>query len=277
MKRRVANILHEQLAPGRSPVRPWLAGEIAIMLILIRVYDYVRSLAATRRSAAEHNGQQILRLEQYLHLDLEQGTNHWLAAHHVVQALAAGWYQFAHLSFALGAFLWCYAFRPRCYRALRNALIMINMVGLVVFAVTPVMPPRLLPFMHYVDSVAAAGFGTSPEGPVPADQYGAMPSLHIAWALWVAAAFILSGRRQERWLWCLYPVVTAVVVVVTANHYVLDVVAGAVTGGTALWIAFRLLPRFRRRTGAIQMTRRRHNTNATQAPGTRGPQTVTIR
>ena len=61
-------------------------------------------------------------------------------------------------------------------------LVWINGLGMAVFLVLPVMPPRLLPGTSYLDQVAAAGFGSDHGGPVTADQYAAMPSLHIAWA-----------------------------------------------------------------------------------------------
>jgi hypothetical protein len=54
-----------------------------------------------------------------------------------------------------------------------------------------------------------------------------MPSLHLCWATWCAAVLFPGLRhRWSRALAVSYPVVTAVVVVVTGNHYVLDLVGG---------------------------------------------------
>ena len=61
------------------------------------------------------------------------------------------------------------------------------------------------------------------------NQYAAMPSLHVAWSLWCAC--VLVPRLRHGWakaLAVLYPVVTLLAVVVTANHYFLDAVGGAV-------------------------------------------------
>ena len=86
-----------------------------------------------------------------------------------------------------------------------------------------VAPPRLLPGAGFVDSVAAAGFGSS-HGVSHADLYGALPSLHLAWATWVAVTGLtLTRRRLPRLLLAAYPILTAIVVIGTANHYVLDV------------------------------------------------------
>jgi membrane-associated phospholipid phosphatase len=161
---------------------------------------------------------------------------------------------------------WCYLRRQDAYRGARNALVLTNVAGLAVFFLYPVMPPRLLPGGGYVDAVAAAGFGSSHTGPVPADQYAAMPSLHLAWAVWTASVgMLLLDRHRVRVLWLLHPVLTAVAVVVTANHYVLDVLAGVAVAVLAL-LASR-----------AQITLRRTRMARTQAPGRSGTQTVSSR
>ena len=53
-----------------------------------------------------------------------------------------------------------------------------------------------------------------------------MPSLHVAWAAWCAAAVVAATRGRWRHLAWLYPAATTVVVLATANHFVLDAAAG---------------------------------------------------
>jgi hypothetical protein len=54
-----------------------------------------------------------------------------------------------------------------------------------------------------------------------------MPSLHLAWAAWCGATvFTLTRRRWVKAVAIAYPVLTALVVLGTANHYLLDVLAG---------------------------------------------------
>ena len=60
-----------------------------------------------------------------------------------------------------------------------------------------------------------------------ANQYAAMPSLHVGWSIVVAAAVIGTLRSRARWLIVLHPVLTVLVVVVTANHYWLDALVSA--------------------------------------------------
>ena len=68
-----------------------------------------------------------------------------------------------------------------------------------------------------------------------ANQFGAMPSLHIGWAVWCTLAlWQLSSRTWVRGLAVLYPCLTAFAVLATGNHYLLDIVAGLATFALAV-------------------------------------------
>jgi len=93
----------------------------------------------------------------------------------------------------------------------------------------PVAPPRMLPSTGMMDtavlyhqSVYSNASGFDP------DQLSAMPSVHVGWALLVAVAIIASARSRWRWLALLYPVMTTLAVIVTANHFWLDGIVAAV-------------------------------------------------
>ena len=62
-------------------------------------------------------------------------------------------------------------------------------------------------------------------GGFDADEFSAMPSVHVGWALIVAIAVITVSRSRWRWLAAAYPVLTLLIVVVTANHFWLDGIA----------------------------------------------------
>ena len=66
------------------------------------------------------------------------------------------------------------------------------------------------------------------------NQYAAMPSLHVGWALAVAIALVGATRGRWRWLWLAHPVVTLLVVVVTGNHYWLDAIVATALLGVVL-------------------------------------------
>jgi hypothetical protein len=60
-----------------------------------------------------------------------------------------------------------------------------------------------------------------------ANQLAAMPSLHMAWAVWCSLVlWQLSERRVVRALAVAYPLLTTFAVLATGNHFVLDVLAG---------------------------------------------------
>jgi divalent metal cation (Fe/Co/Zn/Cd) transporter len=71
------------------------------------------------------------------------------------------------------------------------------------------------------------------------NPYAAMPSLHVGWALWCAAAFEVASQSAWRHLVWLYPLLTTMVVLATANHYLLDALAGAALVVAALTLTHR--------------------------------------
>jgi hypothetical protein len=85
-----------------------------------------------------------------------------------------------------------------------------------------VAPPRLIPQTGLVDTATVyhqsvyATFGDL------ADQFAAMPSIHVGWAVLIAFAVVTSSPSRWRWLAAVHAVLTIFVVVVTANHYWLD-------------------------------------------------------
>ena len=222
----------------RGRPRPLLIGEFLVVLCLLRVYDFVRAHAEVRAGAAMQHGHNLLQTEALLRIDIEHGLNHWAERHHLVTFLASHWYQFAHVPVTLCVLGWIWVRHPAGYRRARNALVLVNLIGLAVFLLLPVAPPRLLPNAGFIDSVANAGFGPSHGGPIKADQYGAMPSLHLAWAVWstvVVRRFI--ALRALRLCWLVYPALTTVAVVLTGNHYLLDAAVGTAVAlfALAMW------------------------------------------
>ena len=223
--------------------RPHLIGEVLVVVCLLRVYDMVRARADLRRVPALAHGDWILRLEQLLRIDIEHVANSWVSSHRLLSLMASDFYQFAHVTVTLSVLAWCWWRRPELYRAARNALVLINLAALTVFLLLPVAPPRLLPGRGFIDAVADAGFGTTHGGPVPADQYGALPSLHLGWAVWatVIAIRMLPDAKWSRLCW-LYPLLVTSVVVVTGNHYLLDALAGTAVALSALALVHVVKP-----------------------------------
>jgi hypothetical protein len=217
--------------------RWWL--DALVILWLGWVYDIVANLAPLRRQAAIGHAEGLLRLERTLHLDPELALNRWLVSHHTLGTLLSYYYDNAHFIVTLGLLGWLWWRRADLYRPLRNALVLINVIGLAVFWLYPVAPPRML--SGFTDVVAASHtFGSWHTGSLAsaANQFAAMPSLHMAWAAWCGLVlWRLSERAWVRGLALLYPCVTAVAVLATGNHFVLDLLAGLVTAALAVALA----------------------------------------
>jgi membrane-associated phospholipid phosphatase len=118
-------------------------------------------------------------------------------------------------------------------------------LALVGFTVFPVMPPRLLPpGYHFVDTLkTVGGLWSFDSGPVSkvSNQFAAMPSLHMAWSMWCGAVLAVTVRRPwARTTAIAYPTLTLFCIIVTANHYFLDAIAGVITLGLGFVIALAL-------------------------------------
>jgi hypothetical protein len=223
-------------APAVRP-RWWL--DALVIAWLCWVYDLVANLAPLRLRAAVDHGRDLLALERVLHLDPELALNHWLSAHHALSTVLSYYYDNAHFLVTLGLLCWLWWSRVQDYRPLRNMLVLVNVIGLAVFWIYPVAPPRMLP--GFEDVVAASHtLGSWHTGALAsaANQLAAMPSLHMAWAAWCGVVlWRASPRALVRALALLYPCLTAAAVMATGNHYLLDLLAGFATAALAALLA----------------------------------------
>jgi PAP2 superfamily len=214
----------QQRAAARS--RWWV--ELLAIGWLLFLYDAVNNLAPLRLSVALGNARGILHVERVLHIDPELSLDRWLASHHTLGAILANYYDNAHFLVTLSVLGWLWWRRADIYRPLRNALVLVNVIGFVVFWFLPVAPPRMLD--GFTDVVASThAFGSWHTGALAsaANQLAAMPSLHMAWAVWCTLALWKASRRPVvRALAVAYPCLTALAVLATGNHFLLDIVAG---------------------------------------------------
>jgi membrane-associated phospholipid phosphatase len=213
--------------------RPRWWGELLVVACLTWLYDAVNDLAPTREAHALAHGRGILNFERSLHIDPELTLNRWLAVHNTLGSIVSYYYDNAHFVVTFGLLAWLLWKRVDIYRQLRSTLVFINVLGLLVFWRYPVAPPRMLTSSGFSDVVASTHtLGSWHTGSLATDanQFGAMPSLHLAWAMWCALAlWQISSRTPIRVLAVLYPLLTTFAVLSTGNHYLLDVFAGVAT------------------------------------------------
>jgi len=219
-------------------------------------YDAVNNLNPLRQATAVAHGVDVMHIELRLHLDPELGLNRWLGTHLAFGRLLGDYYGLAHFAVTFAVLGWVWYRHPARYAMLRNALLGINVVGFVIFWLFPVAPPRMLGSFGFVDIVAVAhSIGAWSSGTLAsqANEYAAMPSLHVAWAIWCAlAVWFIRKDRLSRGLAVVYTLATAVVVLATANHYFLDVMGGIATAGVAALAAVSIRHRRIRRTPSGQ-------------------------
>lgn len=146
-----------------------------------------------------------------------------------------------------GILIWLFHRRPAQYRMARTWLMVSTLLGLIGFTLTPTCPPRLLDHAEgFVDTMAQySSYGwwgddaSAPRGlGGMTNQFAAMPSLHVGWALWCGVMLWRHGRTPlARILGVVYPLTITFVVLGTANHYLLDAIAGVAVMGVGLLLA----------------------------------------
>ncbi len=205
-------------------------------------YQVVSSLVTGDRRQALGAALAEVRLERAMGLFHERAAQAWALHYPVVVKASDVFYATVPFMLPVVVLVWLWLRHPDRYRYWRNALGWLSCVALAVFVVDPVAPPRLLPGRFgFVDTLSVVG-GAGPLDHLllsrAGDAYAAMPSLHVAWAAWCAAAVVAVARsRLARMLVVAHPVVTAFVVVVTANHLLLDAAGGLLALGAGMALA----------------------------------------
>ncbi len=206
--------------------------EIAIIGFCYWLYSEIRNLVPEQRTIAERHGRSIQHLQDKLHLNFELSVNHFVARNEWLAQVMDYYYATLHFVVTIGVLVWLYRAHPRVYRGARTVLFAVSLIALAGFYLYPLAPPRLLPQFGYIDTLQVFhtwGSLADPKVAEHSNQYAAMPSLHIGWSLWCGVSLFLCARRPwVRLLGALYPVWTLMVIVGTANHFIIDAIAGLV-------------------------------------------------
>ena len=223
---------------GRRGVR-----EILLIGGLYIFYCITRTFADGDLGPAQDRAGDLLSLEKVLHLDWEQSVNNWFVTHAWAAVPADYWYAAAHYIVTLFVLVWLYRKGAEHYAPARWALVVSCLIALACYLLLPTAPPRMLTGYHDIMSLHSADGWWSTDASAPKGMGGltnalaAFPRLHAGWALWVA----LVVRRATRNYWArglawVHAVTTAVVVVGTGNHWILDVVLGWALVIVAMWL-----------------------------------------
>jgi len=231
-------------AAAVSRLPSWPA-ELVLLVAVYIAYSLGRLLADGDAGSAAAHGARLATLDRSLWLPDGLELNAWLQNLPVVAVAASYWYTALHYTVTPAVLVWLHRRHPGSYRSARTALVVATLLGLIGFWLYPAAPPRLLHGSGFVDTLASFSdwgwWSTDASAPRGlgglTNELAAMPSLHVGWALWVGWYVATRTRRRLiRILAVAYPVVTALVVVATANHYWLDVVAGAGLVGAVIGV-----------------------------------------
>jgi hypothetical protein len=217
--------------------------EAAIGLGIYGVYLLVRRAVVTDdgRRLAARNAERIVALERRLGMHVEPDLQGVLLPRRGLVAVLNVAYGTLNVGLTVGWLIRLFRRRNPEFHRLRRAAALATLGAQPVFLFFPVAPPRTLD--HFVDTIADVSGVDLDVGLVAKlyDPIAAMPSIHVTYAVVTAAGIAeTSGSAVARTLAPAYPPLVALVVFTTANHYVLDAIAGAALGLTALRLA-RLL------------------------------------
>ena len=230
------------LLTRRGPIR--LVPEAVLLIAAYAIYTVVRDSVQGATSVAVARGVTLLHVERVSYLDPEHALNRFVAAHPVLAQISDYYYATGHFLITIGVLVLVYWKAPGRARRYAAAWYAMNLLGLLGFWLYALAPPRLLPHEGFVDTVVKfgtwGGWGSHSVATV-SNQYAAMPSLHTGWAVWCAITiWVVTQRRWARVLALAYPVLTVIVVLGTANHYLLDTFAGAAVAGAGFGVVAAL-------------------------------------
>jgi hypothetical protein len=225
--------------------RGWrdLIFQVALFLLVYQGYQLVRGFVDGRSGVAFTNAERIMDLERSLGTFFEPGLQQALLDHRWLIDLSNWAYFNTHFVVTAGFLTWIYLYRNDHFCFVRNMFMVAMVLALVGYAAFPTAPPRMFGELGFTDTIAtytgieqdtsSASFLVNP--------YAAVPSMHIAFALMVAApAVSMVSSAWARAAWSAYPLMVFFVIVVTANHFWFDAAAGAAVACTAAISAHRL-------------------------------------
>jgi len=219
--------------------------EGAIIAIAFLLYFWVRGAVVDRPEVAYWNALDLIDLQRSLGFFWEDNLNNWIADRKSWAQLMNLAYFYLHFPLIIVFGIWLYYYRRHQYTFVRDSFLASGAIALVVYWLYPVAPPRALPELAAQFDAAAPTYVLSFFDTMKAylgyaydtqstrafvNPYAAMPSLHFGWDLLLGIAIIAAFRRTSQ----IFAITT------TANHFLIDAVAGGIVAIAGLGIALAL-------------------------------------
>jgi membrane-associated phospholipid phosphatase len=205
-------------------------------------YRLVRGFVEGDANEAFAHARDLISLERTMHVFVEPSIQAWASGSHFLMVFSSWMYVNAQTTVTVAALVYLYLRHNRSFYFVRNMFMVAMAIALVGYAVFPTAPPRFMPEWGFIDSVANfTGVHVDAHSAslnALTNLYAAVPSMHVAFALMIGWTLARLVRwRAARVLWLLYPFLMAFVIVVTANHFIIDALLGALTAGTSAYAA----------------------------------------
>jgi hypothetical protein len=242
----VALVLIRIVVPWTHHGAARFAEEICLILPAGLLYFLVRGLERTDASRALANARDVINVERSLGIFVEVRLQQAISGHQFLVDLFNWIYIWAHWPAILIWVVWMWLRHRAAYPLYRNAVLISGVIGMIVFALYPVAPPRLVNELGLVDTVTQQSHSYRLLQPTAlTNPFAAMPSLHFGWNLLVGIAILRCARgHRGRIVGALLPVAMFTAIVLTANHYILDGIAGALVALTGLAVSSYITPRW---------------------------------
>jgi PAP2 superfamily len=209
----------------RLPIRRFVLLELGLWASLYPAYLAIRGTTIGSAGVAIDHATSLIDLERALHFGHE----------HVLQEMPnalldffSAYYMLGFGPMIAGTLIWLGLKQRGLYRELRTLLFVSLGLAVFLYVFYPTAPPRLVPGFGIEDTVGLSSHDTGSVAGIRFNPYAAMPSMHVGWSVLVGLiGFRAARNRFLKGFFLLHPIVMAVTVTATGNHYFIDSIAGA--------------------------------------------------
>lgn len=221
-----------------------LIRQFALFWVVYQCYQVVRGISEGRQEIAFANAERIIDIEKATGTFFELNLQAALLDHQWIVDFANFMYVNSHFTVTTLFLAWLYLFRNEHFYFVRNMFMVAMGLALIGYATYPTAPPRMFGELGFVDTIDVFTPIQQDSNSVSllVNSYAAVPSMHIGFAAMVGGTvFFLARSRAVKVAAASYPLMVLFVVVMTANHYWLDALAGAIVAALSALTAKRLL------------------------------------
>jgi PAP2 superfamily len=224
--------------------------ELGLWASLYGAYLALRNFTIGSADEAFSNAATVVDVERAVGIFHEVGVQQTLALGLGLERFFDAYYMLGFGPVIFATLLWLGTRHREDYRRLRTVLLISIGIASLAYVLLPTAPPRLVAGLGIADTVGLSGHDTGSFAGIKFNPYAAMPSMHVGWSLLVGLiGFRVARRTLPRMLFAAHPILMALTVTATGNHYFLDSIVGIAVALTAFaivqtrpWTKLRVRP-----------------------------------